>query len=59
MSRKKSDEKTLYVDEEIGVGRWKVDYGRFSIVVYLMYGEECNQRRMTKKTEESYSGFAL
>ena len=42
----------LYVYEEIGVGRWTVDDGRFSPVGSLMGGEECNQRQMTNKAEE-------
>ena len=57
MSGKKSDEKTSYVDEEIGVGRWNGDDGRFSLVGSLIGGEECNQQRMTEKAEEFVPWF--
>ena len=47
------------LDEEIGVGRWNVDDGRFYLVESTMGGEECNQRRMTEKTEEFVSCFFI
>ena len=56
-SGKKSDEKESYIDKEIGVGRRNGSYGCFSLVGYLMGGEECNKRRMNDKAEEKVPSF--
>ena len=57
VSGKKSDEKTSYLDEKISVGRWTGDDGCFSILGYLMGGEECNQRQVTDEAEEMVPYF--
>ena len=44
MSRNKSDEKTPYVDDEIGVGRWTGNDGKFSLIGSMMGREEFNQQ---------------
>ena len=57
MTGKKSDYNMLYVDEEIGVGRWTSYYGRFSLVGSLMVIEECNKRWINDKAEEPVPWF--
>ena len=53
----KSDEKMLYVDEEIGVARWTCNDGRFFLVGSLMGKEECNQWQRNDNAEELVTFF--
>ena len=59
MSGKKSDEKTSYVDEDIRVGRLTGNDGCFSLLGYLMGGEEFNQRQVTDEAVETVLYFFL